>query len=107
MSFALSSNKRNGVHQPDAHEDVQHAVPPSGGGHGFLIFSALMHIAAVVVLMHAWSGGLPRAKAETATATSGQPQPLTPRLSIDVGPVQYCEMDIEKIVSRPRVESVR
>ena len=107
MSLGLSSNQRSAAQQPDTHDDVQHAVPTSGGGHGFLIFSALIHIAAVVVLMHAWSGGLPRAKADTTTASSAHEQSPAPRLSIDVGPVQYCEMDIEKIVSRPHVESAR
>jgi len=106
MSLGLFSRRR-GAQQSDTHDDVQHAVPTSGGGHGFLIFSALIHIAAVVVLMHAWSGGLPRAKADTNTVSSTTAQPPAPRLSIDVGPVQYCEMDIEKIVSRPHVESVR
>jgi hypothetical protein len=108
MNSGFFSNGRTAVpQQPGPHGDPHYAVPNAGGGHGFLIFSALVHIAVVVLLMHSWSGGLSLAKAETRTPSSAPEQPATPRLSIDIAPMQYCEMDIEKIVGRPRVSQPR
>jgi hypothetical protein len=106
MSFGFFSNRRPHVQQQPVQQDGPHyAVPNSGSGQGFLVVSALVHIVAVVALMHSWSGGIPRARAETTTASSAPRQPTTPRLSIDLAPVKFCEMDMAKIVGRPRESS--
>jgi hypothetical protein len=108
MSFSFFSNRRTTAQQDQSPQDTRHyAVPKDGGSQGFLVVSALIHIAAVVVLMHSWSGGIRNATAQTNTASSGPQQPAARRLSIDIAPVQFCDMEIEKIVSRPHAESSR
>ena len=74
----------------------------------FFVLSALVHIAAIIALSSSFALARPRSNTPTIPAAqTAPPRPTVARMAIDIAPVKFCEMKIEKLVSPPAPQSSR
>ena len=103
----MSVNMRSKSQSRELPEQELTAELPSinsdrGSGRLFYVFSAVIHIVAAVALSGAWMVG---AVATNKSANAAPPPPEkspVARMAIDVGPIKFCEMNIETLVGRPQ-----
>jgi hypothetical protein len=110
MSFSQSSTKRAKGPSPqelDMHVIPNPRVPRPWSSQVFFVFSALIHIAAAIALSCSWAVAMPRGKAPIDAPKLTPEQPTVARLAIDIAPVKFSEMKIEKLISRPQPQAVR
>src|SRR5215468_7242209 len=98
MTQSLRSNQqpRDSLHEEVAAESLPtDTLPGRWSGRLFYGISAVLHIAAVAALSGSWLLGT---VAGNKSATAAPPPPEKPpaaRMAIDVGPIKFCEMNME------------
>ena len=108
MSFKSTSTqrpKRPSQQDVDAHVFPNQPLPRPWNSQVFFVLSALIHIAAAIALSCSWAVGAPRSKPPSNSATTATEKPTVARLAIDIAPVKFSEMKIEKLVSRPQPQA--
>jgi hypothetical protein len=83
------------------------AVPGRWSSRVFYGFSAVLHLAAVVALSSTWMLGTVATNKSASAATPAPEKPAVARMAIDVGPIKFCEMNIETLVGRPQSQPER
>jgi hypothetical protein len=78
------------------------AVQGRSSGRFFYVFSAVIHIAAAVALSCTWMVGTMATNKSASAASPPKEKPAVARMAIDVGPIKFCEMNIETLVGRPQ-----
>jgi hypothetical protein len=78
------------------------ALPGRWSSRVFYIFSAVLHFAAVVALSSTWMLGTVATSKSASAAPPAPEKPAMARMAIDVGPIKFCEMNIETLVGRPQ-----
>jgi hypothetical protein len=77
-------------------------LPERRSGRFFYVFSAVIHIAAAVALSGTWMLGTVATNKSANAAPPPPERPTVARMAIDVGPIKFCEMNIETLVGRPQ-----
>lgn len=74
------------------------------GDRMFYVVSAVLHIAVAIGLSYSFARSTAPAKTQAAAVTPTPQKAAAPRVTIDVGPVKYCELNIETLIraSRPQ-----
>lgn len=76
-------------------------LPGQWSSRVFYGISAALHIAAVLALSGSWLLGTVTGNKSASAAPPVPEKQLAARMSIDVGPIKFCEMDIETLIGRP------
>ncbi|HEY2411421.1 MAG TPA: hypothetical protein VGI40_04230 [Pirellulaceae bacterium] len=96
------------LHEEQAEEAAPaDALPGRGSSRVFYVFSAVIHIAAAVALSGTWVWHSSANKAQAETVPESPTRPAMARMAIDVGPIKFCEMNIETLVGRPQSPTER
>jgi len=76
-------------------------LPGNWNGRLFYLFSAGLHVVALLALSGSWlvwsSTGQ---KASPVAEVPSEPKPTVVRMAIDVGPVKFCDMTIEGLIGQ-------
>src|SRR5262249_60763502 len=110
MSFNLSSaqHRRRPPQRELALQDFPTSSPSSGASNQiFFVLSALVHIAAIIALSSSFALARPHSKTPANPAQAAPQRPAVARMAIDIAPVKFCEMKIEKLVSPSTPQSSR
>jgi hypothetical protein len=105
MSANLLSNQRlqNSPRQElPAEAGPGAATPTRWSSRIFYVVSALLHVAAAIALSSSLAIGTTTTQAQSDAPTLNPPKPTIARMAIDVGPIKFCEMKIEKLVGGAR-----
>jgi hypothetical protein len=81
------------------------SLPDRRSGRFFYVFSAAIHVAAALALSGTWMLGTVATNKSASAATPEPEKPVVARMAIDVGPIKFCEMNIETLVGRPQSPS--
>jgi len=82
-------------------------LPERSSGRVFYIVSAGLHIAAVAALSGSWLFGSLAGNKSASAAPPTPEKPPAARMAIDVGPIKFCEMNIETLIGRPQSQPGR
>jgi hypothetical protein len=82
-------------------------LPDRRSGRFFYVFSAVIHIAAALALSGTWVLGTVATNKSASAAPPPPERPAVARMAIDVGPIKFCEMNIETLVGRPQSQPGR
>lgn len=83
------------------------AAPGRWSSRVFYGLSAVLHLAAVVALSSTWLWHSLANKAQAETVAEVPARAPMARMAIDVGPIKFCEMNIETLVGRPQSQPGR
>lgn len=73
----------------------------------FFVFSAFIHIAALIALSSSWALARPHSNVPIVAPQPAPQRPTVARMAIDIAPVRFGEMKIEKLISPPAPQSSR
>jgi hypothetical protein len=74
------------------------------GDRMFYVVSAVLHLAVAAALSYSFTRATAPARTQAAAPAPNPPQAATPRVAIDVGPIKFCDLNIETLIGTTRTQ---